>query len=236
MSLPVVLSAVDLGALLCSRICHDIISPVGAINNGLELLEEGGADEDAMALIAASARNASARLQFARIAFGAAGSAGVQIDTGDAQNVATAYMANEKPEFTWTGARAFLPKNQVKLLLNMILIGITAIPRGGNLDVVMEDMETDPKISVKVRGRMLRVPPKFKELHEGNVPEDAIDAHSVQPYYTLLLAQEAGMAIVIDAGEEEIIFRAELLKADAAEEDDSQTVMLRTDSDLPLDE
>lgn len=100
MALPVVLSAVDLGALLCSRICHDIISPVGAINNGLELLEEGGADEDAMALIAASARNASARLQFARIAFGAAGSAGVQIDTGDAQNVATAYMANEKPEFT----------------------------------------------------------------------------------------------------------------------------------------
>ena len=62
MALPVVLSAVDLGALLCSRICHDIISPVGAINNGLELLEEGGADEDAMALIAASARNASARL------------------------------------------------------------------------------------------------------------------------------------------------------------------------------
>ena len=75
MPMPVTLSALDLGALLCSRICHDIISPVGAINNGLELLEEGGADEDAMALIKSSARNASARLQFARIAFGAAGSA-----------------------------------------------------------------------------------------------------------------------------------------------------------------
>ncbi len=208
MSLPVVLSAADLGALLCSRICHDIISPVGAINNGLELLEEGGADEDAMALIAASARNASARLQFARIAFGAAGSAGVQIDTGDAQNVASAYMANEKPEFTWTGNRAFLPKNQVKLLLNLILTGISSIPRGGNLDVVLEDVETDPKFCVKTRGRMLRVPQKFKALHEGIVPEEAIDAHSVQPYYTLLLAEEAGMDIIIDESEEEIAFRA----------------------------
>ncbi len=216
MSLPVVLSAVDLGALLCSRICHDIISPVGAINNGLELLEEGGADEDAMALIAASARNASARLQFARIAFGAAGSAGVQIDTGDAQNVATAYMANEKPEFTWAGNRAFLPKNQVKLLLNLILIGISSIPRGGNLDVVLEDAETDPKISIKTRGRMLRVPPKFKELHDGIIPEEAIDAHSVQPYYTLLLAQEAGMEIIIDVSEEEIVFRAQKAEVEPA--------------------
>ena len=92
MSLPVVISALDLGALLCSRICHDIISPVGAINNGLELLEEGGADEDAMELIKASARNASARLQFARIAFGAAGSASVQIDTGDAHSVTREYF------------------------------------------------------------------------------------------------------------------------------------------------
>ncbi|EEY08281.1 conserved hypothetical protein [Brucella pinnipedialis M163/99/10] len=138
MSLPVTLSALDLGALLCSRICHDIISPVGAINNGLELLEEGGADEDAMALIKSSARNASARLQFARIAFGAAGSAGVQIDTGDAQNVATEYFRNEKPEFTWEGARVLLPKNKVKLLLNMLLIGNGAIPRGGSLAVRLE--------------------------------------------------------------------------------------------------
>ena len=116
------LSASELAALLCSRVCHDIISPVGAINNGLELLDEGGADEDAMQLIRASAVNASARLQYARIAFGAAGSAGMQIDTGDAQNVATAFFRNEKPELEWSGTRALLPKNKVKLLLNLLLI------------------------------------------------------------------------------------------------------------------
>ncbi|RUU53240.1 histidine phosphotransferase, partial [Mesorhizobium sp. M2C.T.Ca.TU.002.02.1.1] len=99
------LSAPDLAALLCSRVCHDIISPVGAINNGLELLDEGGADEDAMKLIRQSARNASARLQFARIAFGAAGSAGMMIDTGDAEAVAIAFLKNEKPELVWNGSR-----------------------------------------------------------------------------------------------------------------------------------
>ena len=200
------LSAPDLAALLCSRVCHDIISPVGAINNGLELLDEGGADEDAMNLIRASARNASARLQFARIAFGAAGSAGMMIDTGDAEAVAAAFLKNEKPALNWSGGRALLPKNKVKLLLNMILVANAAIPRGGHIGVTLEEIDTEPKFRITASGPMLRVPPKFLELHSGQKPEEAIDAHAVQPYYTLLLAREAGMAISIRASSEEIEF------------------------------
>lgn len=202
------LSATDLAALLCSRVCHDIISPVGAINNGLELLEEGGADEDAMQLIRASAVNASARLQYARLAFGAAGSAGMQIDTGDAHNVANAYIRNEKPELEWRGARALLPKNKVKLLLNLILIANGAIPRGGKITVQLDDPETAPKFTLVAGGPMVRVPPKFLELHSGTRPEEPIDAHSVQPYYTLLLAKEAGMTVSIHAGADEITLTA----------------------------
>jgi histidine phosphotransferase ChpT len=202
------LSAVDLAALLCSRICHDIISPVGAINNGLELLDEGGADADAMNLIRTSARNASARLQFARIAFGAAGSAGMLIDSGDAEAVTTAFLRNEKPELVWNGRRALMPKNKVKLLLNMVLIANAAIPRGGKISVTLDDPETEPKFTLAAAGPMVRVPPKFLELHSGNKPEEAIDAHSVQPYYTLLLARESGMAITIHATAEEIVLTA----------------------------
>ncbi|TSE12721.1 histidine phosphotransferase [Mesorhizobium intechi] len=202
------LSAPDLAALLCSRVCHDIISPVGAINNGLELLDEGGADEDAMRLIRQSAKNASARLQFARIAFGAAGSAGMLIDTGDAEAVAIAFLKNEKPELTWNGARALLPKNKVKLLLNLLLVANAAIPRGGKLVVTLENLETEPRLSLSASGPMLRVPPKFLELHSGHKPEEPIDAHSVQPYYTLLLAREAGMTISIHATPEEIVLSA----------------------------
>ncbi|SFJ48743.1 histidine phosphotransferase ChpT [Aerobium aerolatum] len=203
------LSAPDLAALLCSRVCHDIISPVGAINNGLELLEEGGADEDAMRLIKTSARNASARLQFARIAFGAAGSAGMQIDTGDAEAVAQAFFANEKPELEWKGTRALLPKNKVKLLLNLLMIANVTIPRGGKLTVELHDVDTAPRFTLTAKGPMVRVPARFLELHSGVKPEEPIDAHSVQPYYTLLLAREAGMKISIHASAEEIVMTAE---------------------------
>lgn len=202
------LSAPDLAALLCSRVCHDIISPVGAINNGLELLDEGGADADAMMLIRTSARAASARLQYARIAFGAAGSAGMQIDTGDAENVAKAYFRNEKPELEWEGTRALLPKNKVKLLLNLLLVSAGAIPRGGRLHVALSDLETSPRFTLTATGPMVRVPPKFLELHSGGRPEEPIDAHTVQPYYTLLLAREAGMTISIRATADDVILTA----------------------------
>jgi histidine phosphotransferase ChpT len=217
------LSAPDLAALLCSRVCHDIISPVGAINNGLELLDEGGADEDAMNLIRTSARNASARLQFARIAFGAAGSAGMLIDTGDAEAVATAFLKNEKPELVWNGRRALLPKNKVKLLLNMVLVANAAIPRGGRIDVTLDDVDTEPKFLIRSSGPMLRVPPKFLELHSGNKPEEAIDAHAIQPYYTLLLAREAGMTISIHATPEEITFTAATASTESASTESTGT-------------
>ena len=83
--------ALELAALLCSRVCHDLISPVGAIVNGLEVLDDNPKPEDrefALDLIRKSAKTASARLQFCRLAFGAAGSAGAQIDLGDAQTMA----------------------------------------------------------------------------------------------------------------------------------------------------
>jgi histidine phosphotransferase ChpT len=202
------LSAAELAALLCSRVCHDIISPVGAINNGLELLDEGGADEDAMKLIRTSARNASARLQFARIAFGAAGSAGMLIDTGDAEAVAISFLQNEKPAFVWNGRRALMPKNKVKLLLNLILVANAAIPRGGKITVDLENPETEPKFTLTAAGPMVRVPPKFLELHSSSKVEEPIDAHSVQPYYTLLLAREAGMTISIRASADDIVLTA----------------------------
>ena len=91
--LNITLSGPDLAALLCSRVCHDVISPVGAINNGLELLDEGGTDDDALDLIRTSALNASVRLKFARLAFGASGSAGASIDTGEAEKAAQDFAA-----------------------------------------------------------------------------------------------------------------------------------------------
>ncbi|KXG86245.1 histidine phosphotransferase ChpT [Agrobacterium bohemicum] len=202
------LSGADLAALLCSRVCHDVISPVGAINNGLELLDEGGSDADALDLIRTSAVNASVRLKFARLAFGASGSAGASIDTGEAEKAAKDFAAAEKKaEVTWNGARAIVPKNRVKMLLNLFLVAYSAIPRGGNIDVTVENPETDAKFEITVKGRMMRLPAKFVALSEGTEEED-VDAHSVQPYYTLLMARDAGMMIEYVVHEDRIVFTA----------------------------
>src|SRR6266852_1219504 len=108
------IEALDLAALLCSRVCHDLISPVGAIVNGLEVLEEEKDEETkefALELIKKSARTASAKLQFCRIAFGAAGSAGAQIDLGDAETIARGFLEDDKTKLAWNLPRALLPKN-----------------------------------------------------------------------------------------------------------------------------
>src|ERR1700756_1981591 len=128
----------ELAALLCSRVCHDLISPVGAIVNGLEVLDDDPKPEDrefALDLIRKSAKTASARLQFCRLAFGAAGSSGAQIDLGDAQAMARGHLEDRKTPIGWNRLRVRLPKNRVKLLLNMMVIAQQTIPRGRVLTV-----------------------------------------------------------------------------------------------------
>src|SRR5205823_6107014 len=135
---PLTLEALDLAALLCSRVCHDLISPVGAVVNGLEVLEEDKDEETktfALDLIKKSAHQASARLQFCRLAFGAAGSAGAAIDLGDAQAVARGFLEDGKTRLEWNLPRELLPKNRVKLLLNLLMLAGQTIPRGGTLTV-----------------------------------------------------------------------------------------------------
>src|SRR5436853_767827 len=132
------IEALDLAALLCSRVCHDLISPVGAIVNGLEVLDDAKNPDDrefALDLIRKSARNASAKLQFCRLAFGAAGSAGAQIDTGDAEKMSRGFLEDDKTKIAWKLPRVLLAKNRVKLLLNLLLIAGQTIPRGGQLTV-----------------------------------------------------------------------------------------------------
>ena len=131
------LADLDLAALLCSRVCHDVISPVGAIANGLELYDDPEMDEEtrqtALDMVRSSARTASAKLKFCRIAFGAAGSAGASIDMGEAGETAMAFVGSEKVKLDWLVPRENRPKQQVKLVLNMLLMAMAAVPRGGTV-------------------------------------------------------------------------------------------------------
>ena len=206
------IEALDLAALLCSRVCHDLISPVGAIVNGLEVLEEAKDEETktfAMELIKKSANNASAKLQFCRIAFGAAGSAGAQIDTGDAEKVTRGLMEDEKTKIAWNLPRVLLGKNRVKLLLNMMLLAAQAIPRGGQLTVDPVGEGDTVGFRVTSTGTNAKVPQSIPPLLAGGSAEHPIDAHAIQPFYTGLLAKNCGLGVTMALEGEAVVITAQ---------------------------
>ena len=204
------LAPLDLAALLCSRVCHDVISPVGAIANGLEVLESEK-DPDmrgfAMDLIKKSTATASARLQFCRLAFGAAGSAGASIDTGDAESVARGLIADEKTKLVWNATRALLPKNKVKLILNLVLIASQTIPRGGIVEVTIDGIDADMKLTVTSTGTNAKLQSHTPHLLACE-PENGVDAHGIQAYYTGLVAREAHLAVTASVEDGKVTLRA----------------------------
>ena len=220
MSVPVTLEALDLAALLCSRVCHDLISPTGAIVNGLEVLEESTDEETrlfALDLIKKSAKTASARLQFCRIAFGASGSAAALIDLGDAENVARGFVEDEKVKLSWLLARALVPKNRVKLLLNMILVAAQSIPRGGIVAVEGDGLPDAMTFRIVARGLNARIAPAVPALLAGETENGTVDAHGIQPFYTGLLARASGLAVTIEADADAIVVAARQASLDFAE-------------------
>ena len=200
----------ELAALISSRICHDVISPVGAIANGLEMLEEEQDEsmrEQTMDLIRKSARQASAKLQFARLAFGAAGSAGAEIDLRDAERVARDFVQGGKHTLSWQGPPVTLPKNKVKLLLNLLALGVVALPRGGTVNVEIKGEGPEVAFRVLAQGEPARLSEQVTGLLAG-ANGMVLDAHSIQPYYARRVATAAGMTVTVEARDKEVELKA----------------------------
>jgi histidine phosphotransferase ChpT len=200
----------ELAALISSRICHDVISPVGAIANGLEMLDEEQDEsmrEQTMDLIRKSARQASAKLQFARLAFGAAGSAGAEIDLRDAERVARDFVQGGKHTLSWQGPPVTLPKNKVKLLLNLLALGVVALPRGGTVNVEINGEGPEVAFRVLAQGEPARLSEQVTGLLAG-ANGMVLDAHSIQPYYAGRVAAAAGMTVAVGARDKEVELKA----------------------------
>jgi histidine phosphotransferase ChpT len=193
-------SDLELAALISSKICHDVINPVGAIYNGLEILDE---DDDAQAksyalnVIRNVTEQASARLQFARFAFGAAGSAGAMIDLNTAEQISRGFVGitQGKHKLTWRGAPGHMGKDKVKLLLNLVASSVTALPRGGEIDVTMGGSFENPSFLLRCKGTGARPPQYLTDFVSGN--GQPLDAMNIQAYYTYRIAQTAGMRLEI---------------------------------------
>ncbi len=198
------LDANDLAAMLCSKVCHDLINPVGAVNNGLETLadpEQAAMADFAKEMIANAAKQAQAKLEYARLAYGASSTAGTEFDTRECERVANILFSIEKAELEWKIPPMFLPKNKAKLLMNMLVIVLAGVPRGGD---VMVDIEGEAgkeilkisAISNPEKRQKTLVPLGTKELLAGN-PKEGVDARGIQPFYTGLLARMSQMDIQI---------------------------------------
>lgn len=200
----------ELAALISSKICHDVIGPVGAIYNGLEILDEDdNADAKSYALdvIRNVTEQASARLQFARFAFGAAGSAGAVIDLSTAEQISRGFIGNGKHRLAWNLPAGQMAKDRVKLLLNMIASAVTALPRGGDIEVAMAGSFATPAFIIRCRGAGVRPPQHLAEFVLGGPPPQ-LDAMSIQAYYTWRLSVTSGMVLAIHKDGSDIVLTA----------------------------
>lgn len=202
----------DLAAMLCSRVCHDLISPVGAIGNGLEVLadpEQAEMAEFAQELINNAAKQARAKLEFARLAFGASSTQGTEIDTREAEKVAQSYMAGEKADLIWKIEPVLLPKNKVKMILNLLLISAGSVPRGGTVTVELDGAPMGQEgVILTSTGKKTLIPHLVGPLLAGKPEDGRIDAQVIQPYYAGLLARDCGLDVTIEMVDDVVIIKA----------------------------
>ena len=207
------LTATNLAALLCARICHDLVSPVGALSAALEVFEDDDnldMRDDAMELIKLSAGQASAKLQFLRLAFGAGGSAPGVIANAELERLTRGVYGQGKVQINWQIDGEGLDKTASRVLLNLIMLAVMAIPRGGVMTVSSTHNSERVDLKIICEGLKARLDPSVVKTLSGGAPEDGFDGRSIQPFYTGMIAREIGGACTAEIDGETVTFSAGL--------------------------
>lgn len=210
------LKATDLAAMLCSRVCHDLINPIGAIGNGLEVLtdpNQAEMAEGARDLIASAAKQSRAKLEFARLAYGASSTSGTDIDTRECERVARIQFEIEKADLEWNVPLILLPKHKAKLFMNMLLIAASSVPRGGLVKASITGAAGEEKFeftstSDPTKRQKTLIPSGAPGLLSGIPEEGFVDARGIQPFYTGLLARMTDMELAIGLENDQFYFTA----------------------------
>ena len=207
-------TSLDLASLLCSRLCHDLLSPVGALTNGLELLADERDPEmrqRCLDLLDQSARISTDKLKFFRLAFGAAGGFGEMVPLDDARAVVDALASNNgRIELNWQLAGDVLPKPAVKVMLNFALMAIEALVRGGTIDIAADLREGSSELVVRASGARIAFDPEIGRALEGAVAAGELSSRTAPAAMVRELTQSLGGTIqhVVDA--QALVLGAEL--------------------------
>ena len=204
----------DLAAMLCSRLCHDMLSPVGALSNGLELLAMETDPEmrkSVMELLEQSATISTNKLKFFRLAFGAAGGFGDRVDVAEPRSLIEALVADKnKIEINWAIETANLSKPSVKVLLNFAQIAIDALVRGGTLDVGAEVRDGNCEIVVRATGPKIAFDETIGKAIEGSLPSSELSSRTAAAHMIALLAEESGGGLQYARTDEALVLGAVL--------------------------
>ncbi|MEP0191702.1 MAG: histidine phosphotransferase family protein [Erythrobacter sp.] len=192
-------SPTDLAAMLCSRLCHDMLSPVGALANGLELLaDEQDAEMRAqcIALLEQSAKISTDKLKFFRLAFGAAGGFGDAVPIEEAQDVINALASDAKRvELNWAINESSLPKPAVKVLLNLAQIALDALVRGGTLDIGAEKRDGNFEIVARATSEKIAFDETIGRALQNELSAEEISSRTAAAHMIALVADESGGAL-----------------------------------------
>lgn len=209
------ISPVDFASLLCSRLCHDLLSPVGALNNGLELLADEtdpAMRERCMTLLTASATTSANKLKFFRLAFGAAGGFGDAIDTREARTAIEGLFSEKRLEIGWLIEAERLPKTAIKVLLNLALIAGDALVRGGRLDIGAEEEGGRVEIVLRGEGPRVVLDEELRAALTGAAAGSAITPRAAAAFMASELAREGGGTLQVSEPDEGVLlFGATLL-------------------------
>jgi histidine phosphotransferase ChpT len=183
--------------LLSARLCHELVSPVGAINNGVELLDEEDPDfvREAIALIGQSARKAGQRLQFYRFAYGTSVSAS-GTPTGSGRELAQGLFEDTKVRCEWLAGAATLPLDWQRLACNMLVLAGEALPRGGTVSVRPLGAGASG-IEVAAEGEAVTVSPDIRVALGAAAVVDQLTSRTIQAYFTARLAGQLGAGLTL---------------------------------------
>lgn len=207
-------SSPDLAALLCSRLCHDMLSPVGALSNGLELLateKDPEMRKRCMELLEQSARISADKLKFFRLAFGAAGGFGEMVPIAEPRALIDALVSNnDRITVNWGLAGDSLPKQAVKTLLNLALIGIEALVRGGSLDIGAELRDNASEIVIRAAGPRIAFDKDIGRALDGTLPDSELSSRTAPAAMLHQLAAQLGGGLQYALTEEALVMGAVL--------------------------
>ena len=188
--------SLELAALLCSRLCHDLLSPVGALSNGLELLAEEkdpAMRQRCFELLEQSARTSADKLKFFRLAFGAAGGFGEAVPVAEPKALIEALAGpSGRIALRWTMSSQTLPKAAVKILLNLALIAIEALVRGGTLEIALEERAGAFEIAVRASGPRIAFDPVVGRALTGQLAPGELASRTAPAAMIAALAASAG--------------------------------------------